>query len=80
MKMKKAIYEAQRYGDAYNWVATDQDKNIFAFKKKPTLMSHFWTNQPENRKFIGKYTGTKCWDRTLRRVPKENNEVFIPNQ
>ncbi len=76
MRMKKAVSEAQMYGDAYNWVAADQDKNIFAFTKKPTLMSHFWTAQPSNRKYIGKYTGAKCWDRTLRRVPKEAPVVF----
>lgn len=76
MKLKKAIEEAQRFGASINWVAVDSDKHIFAFTHQPTLKHSHWAAITQ-KKYIGVYTGTKVWESTLKKVPKDPTNIGI---
>lgn len=76
MKLRKAVEQAQRFGAAINWVAVDEDKLVYAHITQPTLKNNHWMSAPQ-RKYLGVYTGTKNWQETLRRVPKDSTNVGV---
>ena len=73
MKLKKAVKKARKLG--YKWVAVNDLGDIFLFNYKPvkTLSRTQWLidisecDNPTNM-YIGRYTGSKNWTKTLREV------------
>ena len=76
MKLRNAIEKAQRFGAAITWVAVDEDKFVYAHTTQPTLKNNHWMSAPQ-RKYLGVYTGTKNWQATLRKVPKDPTNVGV---
>ena len=75
MKLKKAIKIARKMG--LKWVSVDEDQTIYAYNSKPYAEGSRWRRIFEDIPeaddgiilgVLGKYTGGKFWEETLRRV------------
>lgn len=73
MKLKKARKIAKSMG--FNYVAIDEDMDIYAYTEAPVISDSSAHGRWEcgsgsmcGYDFIGKYTGKKCWEDTLMEV------------
>lgn len=76
MKLRNAVEKAQRFGAGVNWVSVDEDKLVYAHFTQPTLKNNHWMSAPQ-RKYLGVYTGSKNWQTTLRKVPKDPTNMGV---